>query len=140
MSTISFSIASVLMFAHQLRAASAAIRTMAPIRSLRRVLLACSLTTVAACGGSPAEDACEAFIDAYSTRVADECGAATRDEVRRGLLVGFSMFGVDECSDFTGVRDEGSFYGECLPAIEVLECDALDLSPASCTDQLQVAR
>lgn len=111
------------------------------MRPLRCSLALCSaLVLLGACGTSPGEDACEAFIDAYSKRVVDDCGMSTRAAVRADIFRGFSSLGVDECSDFTKVRDETSFYGECLPGVEVLECSTLGPLPSACNSQLLVVR
>ncbi len=109
--------------------------------SLQRSLAtACFVALLGACGSNPGEDACEAFVDAYTTRASDGCAMGTRDEIRDAIFVSFSSLGVDECSDFTKVRDEDSFYAECIPAIEVLECSAFSSLPAACNMQLQVVR
>jgi len=112
--------------------------------SLQRPLaLSCFVVLLGACASNPGEDACEAFVDAYTTRASDECALGTREEIRAAIFVGFSPLGVDECSDFTKVRDEDSFYAECIPAIQVLECSAFSSSsslPTSCSTQLQVVR
>jgi hypothetical protein len=110
------------------------------LRSL--VALASTVALLAACGSSPGEDACEAFVDAFSKRAVDGCALGTPASIRASILASFGTLGVDECSDFTRVRDEISFYDECLPALEVLECSAFAAGPlpTSCNMQLLVVR
>lgn len=105
-------------------------------------MLVSSLVTLTACGSNPGEDACEAFVESYSKRYADDCALATRAAVRASIFASFASLGVDQCSDFTKVRDEASFYDECLPGIEAQTCTEIAGSalPTSCNMQLQVVR
>ena len=106
-------------------------------------LFAAGCLATVACGESAGEEACDTFVDTYVTKAADECGLGTREAVRESLFAGFSMLGIESCADVDSVRDESSFYDDCIPWIESATCEQLTMSdslPESCRGQLQIER
>jgi hypothetical protein len=97
---------------------------------------------LAACGADEAEVACEDFVDAAATRISDGCMLLSREDAEAQVLAAIRNAGADDgCSDVDDVRDRASFYEECLPMLEVLECSRFMMSdglPASCQGQFIV--
>ena len=87
-----------------------------------------------ACGGNPGVTACKAYADAFAQGAAD-CGGDydTNYNVLDAILGG--------CDNMVSVRDETSFYNDCIPWIEALTCTQLNSTtlglPSSCQAQLQ---
>lgn len=86
---------------------------------------------------TPAERACNAYLDTFADKAANECELGSYEEVRAAVMDQFTDLGVESCADFVAVDDEYEFYNECLPGIEAMTCEELDEAlPDACNGQL----
>jgi hypothetical protein len=91
------------------------------------------------CGPPEGEAGCLALVDTYATRLV-ECGEyETYEDAENAIYTAFfESGGWLTCRSVDELRDPESFYDECLPALETLDCDPAAPSPAACSDQLIV--